>query len=259
LKLMSIFVGVACVAGLSVAGYGWHRTLTNVPNVNHAAVLDSNSTQIECQPAPNGATARTSASEDAVIFSQKATGSAVSAGDEKGEPSPRGRHGSSGTNTSGTKHRTTDPSWVDWTKPTGGPYPDLSKYHDIWVEVSVSKQRTYIHAGSKKVIYTMIVSTGNDDRPSTATPRGVFVIQPERGLWFYNPKYQEGAEYWVSFLNHGQYLFHSVPMDKHHHVIEAVAKDLGHEDSHGCVHLSIPDAQWFYESIPTGTKVIIHN
>ncbi|MCL6547717.1 MAG: L,D-transpeptidase family protein [Alicyclobacillus sp.] len=168
-----------------------------------------------------------------------------------GDGSRAGSHGQS----DGDEPRQT---WVNWTKPTGGPYPDLSKYHDIWVEVSISKQRTYIHAG-RQVIYTMIVSTGNDDDESTATPRGTFEIEPEQGEWFYNPKYQEGAEYWVSFLNHGEYLFHSVPMDIHHHVILSVAKDLGREDSHGCVHLSIPDAKWFYDNIPTGTKVVIHD
>ncbi|MCL6445155.1 MAG: L,D-transpeptidase family protein [Alicyclobacillus sp.] len=151
----------------------------------------------------------------------------------------------------------TPETWVDWTKPTGGLYPDLSKYHDIWVEVSISKQRTYIHAGNQ-IIYTMIVSTGNDDDPSTATPTGTFEIEPEQGDWFYNPTYEEGAEYWVSFLNHGEYLFHSVPMDMHHHVIRSVAEDLGRENSHGCVHLSIPDAKWFYDNIPTGTRVVIH-
>ncbi|MBX5437449.1 MAG: L,D-transpeptidase [Alicyclobacillaceae bacterium] len=147
---------------------------------------------------------------------------------------------------------------VNWNRPTGGPYPDLSRYSDIWVEVSVPRQRAYIHTGSR-VIYTMIVSTGNDDSPDTATPRGTFHIQAERGPWFYNPKYDEGAEYWVSFLNHGQYLFHSVPMDEHHRVILSVAADLGHEDSHGCIHLSLPDAKWFYNNIATGTKVVIHD
>jgi peptidoglycan hydrolase-like protein with peptidoglycan-binding domain len=148
--------------------------------------------------------------------------------------------------------------YVDWTKPTGGKYPDLHKYKNIWVDVSISQQRTYIKSGSK-TIYTMIVSTGIDGSRSTYTPRGTFHIQPERGTWFYAPRFQEGAEYWVSFLGHGQYLFHSVPMDKNRHVIVSIAKDLGHEDSHGCIHLSIPDAKWFYQHIPTGTKVVIHN
>jgi lipoprotein-anchoring transpeptidase ErfK/SrfK len=147
---------------------------------------------------------------------------------------------------------------VDWTKPTGGQYPDIRKYRHIWIEVSISEQRTYVKSGSK-IIYTMIVSTGIDGSKRTYTPRGTFYIQPERGTWFYAPRFQEGAEYWVSFLGHGQYLFHSVPMDKHRHVIVSIAKDLGHEDSHGCIHLSIPDAKWFYENIPTGTKVVIHN
>jgi lipoprotein-anchoring transpeptidase ErfK/SrfK len=143
----------------------------------------------------------------------------------------------------------------DWTSPTGGPYPNLKRYHNIWIDASLSTQRIHIMSGNK-VIYTMITSSGLDG-PDTYTPTGTYYVQ-NRGTWFYAPRFKEGAEYWVSWKGWGDYLFHTVPMDIHRHVIAADAAKLGVKDSHGCFHLTISDAKWIYENIPKGTKVVIH-
>lgn len=253
---------VAVVVLGSSVGYGYYRIQQGrtSPLSPETAMADTPTAAGATAPAQGSTSAGSSSAPDPVLkqphrTSSENTSNAAAKGSSRiDDAEPEDDDHPVANHQSDTAEKTT---WVDWTQPTGGPYPDLSKYHDIWVEVSIPKQRTYIHAGDK-IIYTMIVSTGIDGNPATETPRGVFHIQPERGTWFYAPRFQEGAEYWVSFLNHGQYLFHSVPMDKNHHVIESVAKDLGHEDSHGCVHLSIPDAKWFYDNIPTGTKVVIH-
>ncbi|MFC7394514.1 L,D-transpeptidase [Scopulibacillus cellulosilyticus] len=150
------------------------------------------------------------------------------------------------------------PKAVNWNAPSGGPYPKLKKGENIWLDVSKKDQKVYVKDGNK-TIYTMIASTGLDKNPDTTTPTGTFHIQAERGKWFYSPQYKEGAKYWVSWKNHGEFLFHSVPMDKKQHVITADAKKLGHKDSHGCIHLTIPDAKWIYDNIPYNTKVVIHN
>ncbi|MCL6625635.1 L,D-transpeptidase [Alicyclobacillus shizuokensis] len=154
-------------------------------------------------------------------------------------------------------HSTATPT-VNWNEPSDGPYPKLQPGEPVWIDVSISQQRMYIKSG-QKTLYTMIISSGVDGSKATYTPRGTFYVQPERGTWFYTPRFHEGAKYWVSWLNHGQYLFHSVPMDKGGHVIVKDAEKLGQEDSHGCIHLTIPDAKWVYEHIPTGTKVVIHD
>ena len=103
----------------------------------------------------------------------------------------------------------------------------------------------------------MVTSSGMEWRKTDGSPLGVFHIQHKRGTWFYVPRYGEGAEYWVSWLGNGIYLFHSVPMDKEHRVIPAVAARLLHEASHGCFHLTIPDAKWFYEHVPYRATVIV--
>jgi lipoprotein-anchoring transpeptidase ErfK/SrfK len=157
----------------------------------------------------------------------------------------------------------TDPSKanrpiVRWDAPSGGPYPKLNPNEHVWIDVSIRKQRMYIKSG-EKTLYTMVISSGIDGSKKTYTPRGTFHVQAERGIWFYAPRFHEGAKYWVSWLNHGQYLFHSVPTDQNGHVIRRDAEKLGQEDSHGCIHLTVPDAKWVYDHIPTGTKVVIHN
>lgn len=145
---------------------------------------------------------------------------------------------------------------VHWKKPTGGPYPTV-RGDDISIEVDISEQRAHVKSGDK-TIYTMIISSGIDSTSEHGTPLGTYHIQAERGTWFYAPKFAEGAAFWVSFLNHGEYLFHSVPMNKDKQVIQSEARKLGHEASHGCIRLNIPDAKWIYENTKTGTTVVIH-
>ncbi|KLJ94963.1 hypothetical protein WB05_04275 [Streptococcus agalactiae] len=96
-----------------------------------------------------------------------------------------------------------------------------------------------------------------DRAKESPTPKGTFVIEPERGDFFYNASSKEGAYYWVSFKEHGIYLFHSVPTDQQGNEIPEEAKQLGKAASHGCVRMSRADAKWFYENIPQGTTVTI--
>jgi lipoprotein-anchoring transpeptidase ErfK/SrfK len=141
-------------------------------------------------------------------------------------------------------------------KPSGGAYPRLKNGEQIWIDVSVSQQLVYIFNGSRR-IYTMATSSGLDTIPDNSTPLGVYHIQAERGTWFYTQQYQEGAEYWVSWLGHGVFLFHSVPMNQKHQLIPKVAAMLLHKASHGCFHLTIPDSQWIYDHVPYGTTVVV--
>jgi lipoprotein-anchoring transpeptidase ErfK/SrfK len=48
-------------------------------------------------------------------------------------------------------------------------------------------------------------------------------------------------------------------MDENKQILSADAKKLGEKDSHGCIHLTVPDAKWIYEHIPYNTKVVIHD
>jgi lipoprotein-anchoring transpeptidase ErfK/SrfK len=145
---------------------------------------------------------------------------------------------------------------VDWLKPSDGPYPQLGPAERLWISVSLQRQKVDIMNGDRR-LYTMVASTGLDTPVSDQTPEGVFFIQHERGLSFFNTRIGEGARYWVSWLHHGEYLFHSVPTDRGGRVIADEALKLGQRASHGCIRLTLPDAKWIYENMPYGTKVVI--
>ena len=158
-----------------------------------------------------------------------------------------------------TKVQKTEPAGasaqpVDWLKPSQQvDYPDPAAHPGLSLEVSLQDQRVYVRDGSE-LLYTMYASTGMDD----STPRGSFRIQAERGDHFYNPNEGMGARYYTSFLNHGVFLFHSVPTDSKGSYIKEEADMLGiRPGSHGCIRLTVPDARWIMQSVPTGTPVVI--
>ncbi|PKV09405.1 L,D-transpeptidase [Bifidobacterium asteroides] len=143
---------------------------------------------------------------------------------------------------------------IDWLKPSQQvDYPDPAAHPGLSLEVSLQDQRVYVRDGSQ-LLYTMYASTGIDD----STPRGSFRIQNERGDHFYNPGEGMGARYYTSFLNHGVFLFHSVPTDSKGGYIKEEADMLGiRPGSHGCIRLTVPGARWIMQSVPTGTPVLI--
>ncbi|MCY0874809.1 MAG: L,D-transpeptidase [Firmicutes bacterium] len=141
-------------------------------------------------------------------------------------------------------------------KPSDGPYPDIAKDKHVWFDISISQQLAYLFNGDH-LLYTFITSSGIDTNPDNSTPLGVYHIQGVRGNWFYSQQYAMGAKYWVSWLGNGIFLFHSVPMNQDQQIIPSIAAKLGHPASHGCFHLTVPDAKWVEEHIPFGTDVIV--
>lgn len=93
-------------------------------------------------------------------------------------------------------------------------------------------------------------STGMNISPTT---RGVFTAT-DRGKWFFSERLDSGAKYWLRF--NGNYLFHSVPMDKNKTIIPG-EDVLGQKRSSGCVRLSVEDAKWLYENVPEQTTVVV--
>ena len=153
---------------------------------------------------------------------------------------------------------------IDWQKSSETKaYPDLSKVKRLWIKVNLRTNRTYLYDGNH-VIYTMYSTGGiykkdpKTGKMKSMTPTGTFYVQQERGNSFYNARLKEGANYYTSWLNHGEYLFHSVPTNADGSYNKKEAAKLGKSTgSHGCIRLSVADAKWMEENLPVGTKVEI--
>lgn len=138
-------------------------------------------------------------------------------------------------------------------------YPNVSQLSNLWIHVEIGKNRVFIMNGNN-IAYVMYCSAGYYQNGRSTTPTGTYYIQSERGNSFYNGGLGEGANYWTSFLGHGVYLFHSVPTTVNGSYNQAEAAKLGvSTGSHGCIRLSVSDAKWFMNNIPTGTRVVINN
>ncbi len=118
--------------------------------------------------------------------------------------------------------------------------------------VSQKRQKLYIIKDSR-IEKEFIVSTGLEN---TQTPNGLFIIEPGmRGTWFFSNKYSQGGKFWIGFR--GNYLFHSVPMDRNKNIIPEELAKIGQPASHGCIRLFIEDAEWLYNNIKDGTPILI--
>jgi len=125
----------------------------------------------------------------------------------------------------------------------------------IWVEVDLSNYHTVTVYRGATPIRIMLASGGRPGR-DTETILGTFYIK-DRGREFYSERFEEGALYWVRITK--QYLFHSIPRDREGNIKEEELKKLGLPASHGCIRFADEDARWFYENVPDGTMVIIHD
>lgn len=128
---------------------------------------------------------------------------------------------------------------------------NLSSLNSYLIYVNLQNQTTEVFKGSKgnwNLVYSFISSTGKSDTP---TPRGVYKVTG-RGSWFFSEQFQQGARWYVQFW--GDYLFHSLPMDRNKNVVDPT---LGTPASHGCVRLKVDESKWLYDNIPNGATVFI--
>lgn len=136
---------------------------------------------------------------------------------------------------------------------------------DRWIEVDLSEQKLYAHEGNQ-VIYEFLISSGKWGR----TPTGEFRIWSKfryttmsggsklLRTYYYLPNVPYTQYFYKDFGLHGTY-WHS---------------NFGEPMSHGCINLSIPDAEklfWWTSPVMTdgetmiratgenpGTRIIIH-
>ncbi|MBQ5771141.1 MAG: murein L,D-transpeptidase [Clostridia bacterium] len=128
------------------------------------------------------------------------------------------------------------------------------------VEISISKQKVYVyqwHYGSySKLVKTMTCTTGTTETP---TPLGTFKMGGPCGRWYYFKKFDCWAQYAYRIV--GGILFHSVIYSEKDvsTLRQSTVNALGTRASHGCVRLSVENAEWIYRNIPAGTTCRIYN
>ncbi|MBZ4688740.1 MAG: hypothetical protein JG764_2373 [Clostridiales bacterium] len=123
---------------------------------------------------------------------------------------------------------------------------------NMWVDVKLGKIHTVTVYKGRMPIRHMLASGG---RRNNETPLGTFYTK-DKGSSFWSPRFGEGATYWVRLVD--QYLVHSVPKNSKWQTKSEEHRKLGLPASHGCIRLDEKDAKWFYENVPQGTMVIIH-
>ncbi|MCI0552337.1 MAG: L,D-transpeptidase, partial [Anaerolineae bacterium] len=125
----------------------------------------------------------------------------------------------------------------------GGPYPEKGN-GKRWIDVNLSEQRAYAYEGDI-IVNAFIVSTGTARTPTVTGKYKIWIKL--KSTTMSGPGYHlTNVPYTMYFYKgyglHGTYWHNNfgIPM------------------SHGCVNLSIPDAQWLYNWAFEGTEVNVH-
>ena len=140
---------------------------------------------------------------------------------------------------------TPTPEYVAPTEVAAAPVPvgvDTGGEH--WIDVDLSQQRVYAYAGDT-VVNSFVVSTGTWQTPTVTGKYKVWVklrSAAMSGPGYYLPDVPYIMYFYGSYGLHGTY-WHN---------------NFGTPMSHGCVNLTIPDAEWLYNFSSVGTVVNVH-
>jgi len=113
-----------------------------------------------------------------------------------------------------------------------------------WIDVDLSQQMVYAYAGDT-VVNSFLVSTGTWMTPTVTGKYKIWIklrYSDMSGPDYYLPNVPYVMYFYKGYGLHGTY-WHS---------------NFGTPMSHGCVNLSIPDAEWLYNFAYEGTVVNVH-
>jgi lipoprotein-anchoring transpeptidase ErfK/SrfK len=113
-----------------------------------------------------------------------------------------------------------------------------------WIDVDLSQQSVYAYEGSV-LVNSFIVSTGTWQHPTVTGQYYIYIkllYSNMSGPGYYLPNVPYTMYFYKGYALHGTYWHHN----------------FGTPMSHGCVNLSIPDAEWLYNFASVGTLVNIH-
>jgi len=113
-----------------------------------------------------------------------------------------------------------------------------------WIDVDLSQQRVYAYEGDT-LVNSFVVSTGTWQTPTVTGKFKVWIkvrSQAMSGPGYYLPDVPYVMYFYKDYGLHGTY-WHN---------------NFGTPMSHGCVNLTIPDAEWLYNFSSVGTVVNVH-
>lgn len=125
----------------------------------------------------------------------------------------------------------------------GGPFPEKGN-GKRWIDVNLSEQRVYAYEGDI-VVNSFIVSTGTAQTPTVTGNYKIWIKLKSTtmsGPGYYLTNVPYVMYFYKGYGLHGTY-WHN---------------NFGTPMSHGCVNLSIPDAEWLYNWAFEGTEVNVH-
>jgi lipoprotein-anchoring transpeptidase ErfK/SrfK len=146
-----------------------------------------------------------------------------------------------------------EPTWsgtlgmefVNDTPTVQAPAPDYAAgAGEHWIDVNLSQQTVYAYAGDS-VVNSFLVSTGTWLHPTVTGRYHVYTklrYTDMSGPDYYLPNVPYTMYFFKGYGLHGTYWHHN----------------FGTPMSHGCVNLSIPDAEWLYNFSSVGTLVNVH-
>jgi lipoprotein-anchoring transpeptidase ErfK/SrfK len=134
----------------------------------------------------------------------------------------------------------------EFTEPTVAPYvpPQVAGNGEHWIDVDLSQQRLNAYAGDT-IMNSFVVSTGTWQTPTVTGKFKVWIkvrSQAMSGPGYYLPDVPYVMYFYKDYGLHGTY-WHN---------------NFGTPMSHGCVNLTIPDAEWLYNFSSVGTVVNVH-
>ncbi|MBM3124296.1 MAG: hypothetical protein FJZ87_04385 [Chloroflexi bacterium] len=135
----------------------------------------------------------------------------------------------------------------EYIAPTAAPYipPQVASYDGAhWIDVDLSQQRVYAYAGDT-LVNSFVVSTGTWQTPTVTGKYKVWIklrYSDMSGPGYYLPDVPYVMYFYKGYGLHGTY-WHN---------------NFGTPMSHGCVNLTIPDAEWLYNFSSVGTVVNVH-
>jgi lipoprotein-anchoring transpeptidase ErfK/SrfK len=140
---------------------------------------------------------------------------------------------------------TPTPAYVAPTAGPSSPPPAVAGSGQRWIDVNLSQQRLYAYEGDT-LIRSFVVSTGTWRTPTVTGSYKIWIklrSAPMSGPGYYLPDVPYIMYFYKGYGIHGTY-WHN---------------NFGTPMSHGCVNMTIADAEWVYNFTSVGTVVNVHH